>query len=75
MSADKENGDRIWKSLEADWGSDLAAIRAAAVSQLWDRGDWPVIRRWAAGEIHISELVRAVRDGDYDRLRRVNTDG
>ena len=68
-------GDRIWKSLEAEWGSDLAATRAAAVSQLWDRGDWPVIRRWAAGEIHISELVRAVREGDYDRLRRVNTDG
>lgn len=68
-------GDRIWKSLEADWGTELAVTRAAAVSQLWDRGDWPIIRRWAAGEIHISELVRAVRDGDYERLKRLNADG
>ncbi|HEX7050101.1 MAG TPA: site-specific integrase, partial [Longimicrobiales bacterium] len=59
----------------AEWGSDAAVQRATAVGQLWDRGDWPVLRRWQAGEVHVTELLRAVRDGDYDRLRRVNTDG
>jgi len=68
-------GDRIWKSLEADWGSEAAIQRAAAVSQIWDRGDWPILRRWAAGEVHITDLVRAVRDGQYDRLKRLNADG
>lgn len=68
-------GDRIWKSLEADWGSEAAIQRATAVSQLWDRGDWPILRRWAAGEVHITDLVRAVRDGEYDRLKRLNADG
>lgn len=68
-------GDRVWKSLDADWGSEAAWQRAAAVSQLWDRGDWPVIRRWAAGEIHISDLARMVREGDFERLKLLNADG
>lgn len=68
-------GDRVWKSLDAEWGSEAAWQRAAAVSQLWDRGDWPVIRRWAAGEIHISDLARMVREGDYERLKLLNADG
>lgn len=68
-------GDRISKSLEAEWGSELAGTHLSAVNTLWDRGDWPVLRRWQAGEIHISELVRAVREGSWERLRRLNADG
>ena len=68
-------GERIYKSLEEEWGSAEAVERAGAVHVLWQRGDWPIIRRWAGGELHISELVRAVREGDYSRLQRVNVDG
>lgn len=68
-------GDRIYRSLEADWGTEDAVVRATALNTLWSRGDWHVIRRWDAGEIHISELVRAVRDGDYERLKRLNAEG
>ncbi|HEX7117449.1 MAG TPA: hypothetical protein VF212_01595, partial [Longimicrobiales bacterium] len=75
VSVDRERGDRISKSLEAEWGSEAAVSRAGAVNTLWERGDWPVLRRWAAGEVHVTELVRAVREGDYDRLKRLNADG
>ena len=68
-------GDRISTSLEADWGTQLATDRATAIGQYWDRGDWTLLRRWQAGEIHVSDLVRAVRDGSYDRLRQLNLDG
>lgn len=68
-------GDRISKSLEAEWGSELAGTHLAAVNTLWDRGDWSVLRRWQAGEIHISEFVRAAREGSWERLKRLNVDG
>lgn len=68
-------GDSISKALEADWGSDLANTRAGAIGTLWDRGDWPVLRRWQAGEIHVTEIVAAVREGGFARLNRVNVDG
>lgn len=75
MMPEAVGGDRVWKSLDAEWGSEAAWQRAAAVSQLWDRGDWPVIRRWAAGELHISDLARMVREGDFERLKLLNADG
>lgn len=68
-------GDRIFRSLDSNWGSEQAMERAAAVNSLWSRGDWAVLRRWAAGEVHITELLRAVREGDYGRLKRLNADG
>ena len=68
-------GDRIYKSLECDADAALAAERAQAVGVLWNRGDWPILRRWQAGDVHISEIVRAVREGSWERLRRLNADG
>lgn len=68
-------GDRISKGLGAEWGSEVVSARAAAVNQLWDRGDWPILRRWQAGDIHITRIVRATREGDHDQLKRLNSEG
>lgn len=68
-------GDRIYNALEADFGSDLATTRAGAVNTLYDRGDWGTLRRWAAGDVHISRIVTAVRDGDWGALLTLNPDG
>lgn len=54
---------------------DLAITYAAALNTLCDRGDWNVVRRWADGDVHISEIARAVREGDYSRLNRLNIAG
>ena len=54
---------RISKSLEtAD--REQAAIRAGALNTLVDRGDWDVLARFAAGDVDITDLVRAVREGE-----------
>lgn len=44
--------------------------REAAVRALLERGDLDVIERLRAREIHIVDVVRAVEDGDFERLRR-----
>lgn len=49
--------------------------RAAAVNSVWDRDDSPIVRRWAKDELHISEFAKAVRHGDFQKLRRLNTEG
>lgn len=53
----------------------LANERAQALNTLMDRGDWGVIARWASGEIHISDVARSVREGDFGKLRVLNAEG
>src|SRR5690606_12704035 len=48
-----------------EWRRPEAAVRA-----LLERGDLDVIERRRAREIHIVDVVRAVEDGDFERLRR-----
>jgi integrase len=68
-------GDRVSRALECAWGTQDATVRAHALNTFWDRGDWIILRRWASGDIHISRLVRSVREGDYAGLRKLNADG
>lgn len=44
--------------------------RKAAILTLIERGDIDVVERLRTGEVHISTIERAVREGDYDSLRR-----
>lgn len=67
-------GGRVNKSLHTST-RDVAATRAAALNTLLDRGDWEVLARWAADELRVEDLVRAVTDGEYRRLRRLHRDG
>lgn len=68
-------GDRLFRSIDAPWGSELAAQRAGVLNTFWDRGDWSILRRWANGDVHISELQRALREGDFGSLRILNAQG
>lgn len=69
-------GGRVVRSLEVRRDrEDLAATYAGALNTLCERGDWNVVARWSRGEIHITEAARAVREGDYARLNRLNADG
>lgn len=44
--------------------------REAAIRTLLERGEADVVERLRTGEVHISTIERAVREGDYDSLRR-----
>jgi integrase len=67
---------RVVRSLETKHDKpELATTYAGALNVLCDRGDWNVVRRWAEGAVHISEIARAVREGDYSRLSRLNITG
>lgn len=50
---------------------DLAHQRHHALVQLMDRGDWSVLEAIRAGEMHISDVQAALRDGDAKKLRRL----
>lgn len=67
-------GGRIVKSLGTRDPA-LAAQYAGVAQTFMDRGDWAVLRRWKAGDLHVGDLVRAVREGDYTRLRRLSAEG
>jgi hypothetical protein len=67
-------GDRLYRALEAAWSSDVAKKRAGALNTLYDRGDWNALRRWAAGDMHISVVQRVVLDGAWDELREIYVD-
>lgn len=60
---------RIVLSLGTDDQS-LAVQRYSAVTTIIERGDWAIIGRWKDGSLHVTELVSAVRDQDFERLRR-----
>lgn len=47
----------------------VARKRDAAVRTLLERGDLDTIERLRRGELHISAIERAVREGDFDSLR------
>lgn len=64
----------VVKSLQTS-DPELGADRAGAVNTLMDRGDWKIIERWVAGEIDITDIAKAVRDGEYAPIRRVSIDG
>ena len=62
-------GADVRKSLETDdYGQAIA--RYSAIIALQDRADWRILRRWIDGELRIADVQAAVRDGDFDRLRR-----
>jgi integrase len=67
-------GDRITKTLDTQ-DEALAVQRAAAAQTFLERGDWTVLRRWKAGDLHIGDMAHAIREGDYARLRRLSADG
>lgn len=69
---------RVYRAVDAECGSELHVQRVTALNTLLERGDKGVIRRWARGEPgapDITDIVRAVREGDYKRLRRLNIEG
>lgn len=65
---------RIVKALGTQ-DAELAESYVGALKLLSDRGDWHVIERWRRDEVHISDIMRAVREGEYQKLRRLSADG
>lgn len=65
---------RVVKSLQTS-DAEIGGDRAAAVNTLMDRGDWNVIARWVADEIDITDIVKAVRDGEYAPIKRLSVEG
>jgi len=67
---------RVSKALECDYGTPESIERAQALNTLEARGDLHVIARWRdEGTPHITEIVRAVREGDYRNLQLVSIEG
>ena len=67
---------RVSKALRCDYDDPRAVERAQALNTLAERGDSAVIARWRdEGHPPITEMVRAVRQGDYPSLRRLNVRG
>lgn len=67
-------GGRVARSLRTKDG-EQAAARAAALNALMDRGDWPVLARFATGQLDIESIVAAVRDGEWRKLRQLHGEG
>lgn len=64
---------RIFKALECDYTDPAAVTRAQALNTLVDRGDLGVIARWSEeGSPSITEIARAVREGDVHSLRKLS---
>lgn len=68
----KLKGGRMVISLRTD-DVDLAVERMQAIRTLMQRGDWPLVRRLRRGELHVTDVQRAVREGEVGDLRRVGT--
>lgn len=64
-------GGRFSLSLRTE-DADEANQRAAAIRTLMERGDLAFIERLRRGQIHITEVRAAVREADFERLRRAN---
>lgn len=67
-------GGRVVKSLETR-EPELAQTYASALNTLCDRGDWSAVLRWKRDELHITDIARAVREGDFGRLKRMSESG
>lgn len=52
----------------------VAAQRHAALCALMDRGDWAVLEAVRAGELHVSDVVAALREGETQKLRRLGAE-
>src|SRR5262245_20773748 len=63
-------GGRLVKSLGTRDGS-LAQTYAMALNTLCERGDWGTLERWRKDELHITDIARAVREGEFSNLKRV----
>lgn len=50
---------------------DVASARHSALTQLMDRGDWGVLEAVRRGELHVTDVQTALRDGDHTKLRRL----
>jgi integrase len=67
---------RVVKSLSVKRDRvDLATGYAAALNTLMERGDWGVFQRWVDGTVHVTDIVRAVREGEHEKLKRLHIDG
>lgn len=64
----------IYKSLLTD-DATLAQSRRDAIVRLLQRGDFGVVKRWVAGDVHIAAIDHAVREGEYRKLKRLNVEG
>ena len=71
----KIDGGRVYRSLSCEYGTQAASARASALDTMGERGDWHVINRWKRGEVDITEVARAVREGDYAKLNRISAEG
>jgi integrase len=67
-------GGRIYRTLGTS-DETLAAEYAGALATLMQRGDWHVIEAWRDGSLHITDIARIVREGDYAKLRKLSTTG
>lgn len=67
------SGRMVVSLLTAD--VEVAAQRAAALNTMAERGDWGAFERLRSGGLHVTEIARAVREGDYMSLRRVSAAG
>jgi integrase len=65
---------RVFRSLETR-DEAVAIGYAGALQTLIDRGDFSVVARWVAGEIHIGDLARQVREGNWQGLMRLHSEG
>lgn len=68
---------RVYKSLETR-DPEQATIRATLLNRIgWERGSWDLVARWVGGELDITDLIRADREGgdEWKRLRRTRLDG
>lgn len=73
MRLKRIRGGRLAISLQtAD--SKEAESAAAAIRTVYHRGDYGAIERLRSGEISIGDFRGAVREGDFDRLRRISDD-
>lgn len=62
-------GGKLSISLQTDDPS-VAAVRAAAILTLLERGDAATIERLRRRQLHIADVAAAVREGDFERLKR-----
>ena len=67
---EKLRGERMVLSMRTG-DLERAMERRQAIVTLMERGDWSVIDRIRQGEVHITDVVRAVREGEVRGLRRI----
>lgn len=74
MEHERLPGGRAYKSFRTRDIS-VANSYAGSLQKLMDRGDWDIIARWLSDALHISVIERAVREGDWQSLKRLHQSG